>query len=82
VIVNDGSTDHTADVLRGLGLPADRFTYVEQANAGQSRLARQRFVYGLLADELAGGVHALQLTTLTPEEERHPKAPGRGGLHP
>jgi len=39
VIVNDGSTDHTADVLRGLGLPADRFTYVEQANAGQSRLA-------------------------------------------
>jgi BolA protein len=37
--------------------------------AGLSRVARQRLVYGALADELAGGVHALELKTLTPEED-------------
>jgi len=36
---------------------------------GESRLARQRRVYALLAEELAGPVHALGLTTLTPEED-------------
>ena len=35
---------------------------------GESRIARQRRVYALLAEELAGPVHALGLTTLTPEE--------------
>ena len=38
--------------------------------AGMSRVARQRLVYATLADELAGGVHALALTTLAPGEER------------
>ena len=37
--------------------------------AGESRIARQRRVYALLAEELAGPVHALGLTTLTPEED-------------
>jgi BolA protein len=41
---------------------------VSSAFAGQSRVARQRLVYRLLAEELRGGVHALALTTLTPEE--------------
>jgi len=40
------------------------------AFAGKSRIARQRLVYQLLAEELAGPVHALALTTLTPEEDR------------
>ena len=35
---------------------------------GQPRLARHRRVYEILADELAGDVHALALTTLTPGE--------------
>lgn len=43
-------------------------TIVSQAFAGQSRVARQRAIYAALADELAERVHALQLTTLTPEE--------------
>ena len=43
---------------------------VSTAFAGQSRLARQRRVYEILAAELAGGVHALQLKTLTPDEDR------------
>ena len=41
---------------------------VAAAFTGQSRVARQRLVYRLLADELRDGVHALALTTQTPEE--------------
>lgn len=41
---------------------------ISQAFAGQNRVARQRQVYALLADELNERVHALSLITLTPEE--------------
>jgi len=43
---------------------------VSDAFAGMSRVARQRAVYDALADEIAAGVHALTLTTVTPEEAR------------
>ncbi len=46
-----------------------RVRVVAAAFAGKSRLERQRLVYRTLADELAGGVHALAMTTLTPAEE-------------
>jgi BolA family transcriptional regulator, general stress-responsive regulator len=36
--------------------------------AGKSRVARQRLVYQLLAEELKGPIHALSLVTRTPEE--------------
>jgi len=45
-------------------------TVVSTAFAGQSRVARQRLVYQTLAEELATRVHALSLTTLTPDEEK------------
>ncbi len=38
------------------------------AFAGLNRVQRQRMVYRLLADELAGGVHALSLKALAPGE--------------
>lgn len=41
---------------------------VSAAFAGLGRIARQRLVYETLAEELAGGVHALSLTTLAPGE--------------
>lgn len=41
---------------------------VAAAFQGQSRVARQRMVYRLLGDEIAAGVHALAMTTLTPDE--------------
>lgn len=47
-----------------------RVEVVSEAFAGQNRVARQRRVYDILAEELAAGVHALQLKTLTPEEDR------------
>jgi len=43
---------------------------VSAAFAGEGRIARQRKVYRLLDEELNGPVHALALTTLTPEEDR------------
>ena len=47
-----------------------RVEIVSAAYEGKSRLARQRLVYALLAEELAGQVHALELKTLTPTEDR------------
>ncbi len=46
-----------------------RVEIISAAFAGQGRVTRQRMVYEVLAAELAAGVHALQLVTLTPEEE-------------
>jgi BolA protein len=42
---------------------------VSAAFAGKSRLERHRMVNTALAEELAGPVHALAVTALTPEEQ-------------
>ena len=49
-----------------------RVEIVSAAFEGQSRVARQRRVYEILADELKAGVHALALKTLTPAEDSNP----------
>ena len=41
---------------------------VSSAFAGMNRVARSRAVHAALADEFAGGMHALALTLKTPEE--------------
>jgi BolA protein len=43
---------------------------VSAAFEGVSRVERQRRVYAVLKDELAGPVHALSLAALTPAEAR------------
>jgi len=45
-----------------------RLRVVSAAFEGLSRVARQRKVNALLREELAGPVHALAMTTLTPDE--------------
>ncbi|MGB8365651.1 MAG: BolA family protein [Rhizomicrobium sp.] len=45
-----------------------RVLVVSSAFDGLPRVARHRQVYALLGKELAAGVHALALTTLTPQE--------------
>jgi BolA family transcriptional regulator, general stress-responsive regulator len=45
-------------------------TIASSAFAGLGRVARQRLVYETLADEIGNPVHALSLTTLTPDEDR------------
>jgi BolA protein len=41
---------------------------VSLAFEGQGRLARQRMINGLLADELSGPIHALSIRALAPGE--------------
>ncbi len=41
---------------------------VADAFAGKSRLERHRMVNAALADELAGGIHALAIRAMTPPE--------------
>lgn len=41
---------------------------VAAAFAGQNRVARQRAIYGVLKDEMAGPVHALSLEVRAPGE--------------
>ena len=43
-------------------------TLVSEAFAGTSRVERQRAVYAALAEELAGPVHALQITARAPDD--------------
>ena len=45
---------------------------VSQQFQGKSRVARHRMIYEILKGPLANGVHALALTTLTPEEMQKP----------
>jgi BolA protein len=44
-------------------------TIVSPAFAGLGRVARQRLVYQVLAEELAQNVHALSLAARTPDED-------------
>ncbi len=44
-------------------------TIVSAVFIGESRVSRQRLVYQALAEELATRIHALSLTTLTPDED-------------
>lgn len=41
---------------------------VSEVFAGQNVVARHRVVYGALAEEMAGGIHALSIEAYTPEE--------------
>jgi BolA protein len=45
-----------------------RVRIVSDAFAGLSRVERQRRVYAIVKHEIDAGLHALALTTLTPEE--------------
>jgi len=45
-----------------------RVEIVADGFVGKSRVERQRAVYALLSDEMKERVHALQLTTLAPDE--------------
>ena len=70
LVVVDDSARHAGHV--GARPEGETHFTVEIASArfaGLNRVARQRLVYGVLADELRTDVHALALKTLTPEED-------------
>lgn len=65
----DESAQHTGHVgARAEGETHFRLTVVADAFVSKTRVERQRLVYQILAEELSGGVHALALTTLAPDE--------------
>jgi BolA protein len=47
-----------------------RVNIVSRAFEGKSRVERHRMINTLLAEELAGGVHALAIRALAPGEQR------------
>jgi BolA protein len=69
LVVTDESHLHKGHAGARLGGESHfRVRIVSASFAGMSRLARQRAVNAALKEELAGPVHALAMTTLTPEE--------------
>jgi BolA family transcriptional regulator, general stress-responsive regulator len=52
----------------GTGESHFRILVVSEVFSGKSRIERHRLVNELLKDELAGGVHALALSTVAPGE--------------
>ena len=47
-----------------------RVNIVSQAFAGKSRVDRHRMINAVLADDLAGGIHALAIHAAAPGEKR------------
>ena len=71
VVVTDDSARHKGHAgARPEGETHFTVEIVSAAFAGMSRVERQRRIYAVLAEELAGPVHALSLSA---------RAPGEGG---
>jgi len=69
LVVEDESARHAGHSGASEGGESHfRVRIVSASFAGLSRVERQRQVYAAAADEIAAGLHALALTTLTPEE--------------
>ena len=71
--VQDQSASHAghAGATRGDGSQGETHFHVRIVSAafdGVSRVQRQRLIYDALKDELAGPVHALSVSALTPSE--------------
>jgi BolA protein len=69
-IEDESSRHHGHSGYREGGESHFRVEIVSAAFEGKSRVARQRLVYAALKAELDAGLHALALTTLTPEEDK------------
>ena len=67
-IVDETNKHHGHAGWRESGETHFQITITSASFAGKSRVERQRMVYRVLAEELAGPVHALALTVRAPEE--------------
>ncbi|KAI0976940.1 bola protein [Xylaria arbuscula] len=76
-IFNDSHKHAHHKPMQGSTSGETHFRVVITSEAFKSKMqpARHRLVYGLLRDEMAaeGGIHALQLRTMTPDEEERQK---------
>ena len=71
-VVNDSHRHAGHAGSPGTGESHFSIKVVSAAFAGKSRLERHRMVNQVLAEELAGKVHALAVTALTPDERSLP----------
>lgn len=69
-VVNDSHYHAGHGSSPGTGESHFSVVVVSPVFAGKSRLERHRMVNSALAEELAGPVHALAVTALTPDERR------------
>jgi BolA protein len=69
VIIDESHKHHGHAGWREGGETHFRVEIVAAAFNGISRIERQRRLYRVLADEIAGGVHALALHALAPGEQ-------------
>ena len=67
-VVNDSQRHAGHAGSPGTGESHFSVKVVSAAFAGKSRLERHRMVNDVLAEELAGKIHALAVSALTPEE--------------
>ena len=71
IVIEDESAKHAGHAgAREGGETHFRVVIVSERFKGMSRVERQRRVYAAVSEELAERVHALSLTTLTPDETR------------
>ncbi len=69
-VIND-SGRHVGHPGAGHGRESHfRVAVTSDAFTGLSLVARQRMVYSLLSAEMDAGLHALSMTTLSPDEDR------------
>ncbi|KAI2641101.1 bola protein [Xylaria nigripes] len=82
-IYNDSHKHAHHQAMQGSTSKETHFRLVITSESFQSKMqpARHRLVYGLLHDEMAaeGGVHALQLRTMTPEEDERQRLKNEAG---
>lgn len=70
VVVEDESAQHAGHAGAVSGGGHYRVRVVSPLFAGKPLIARHRMVYDALAAEMKHEIHALALTTLTPEQKR------------
>jgi BolA protein len=68
VAVEDESALHAGHAGAASGGGHYRVRIVSPLFSGKNRVQRHRMVYAALADEMGGAIHALALTTLTPDQ--------------
>jgi BolA family transcriptional regulator, general stress-responsive regulator len=71
-IVNDSHRHAGHAGSPGTGESHFSIKVVSRSFAGKSRVERHRMVNEVLAEELAGKIHALAISALTPEERSRP----------
>ena len=67
-LVDESDRHHGHAGHTGAGESHFNLVIEAQAFAGKARLARQRMVYHVLAEEMAGQVHALSIVATAPGE--------------